>query len=59
MEQGHALIGFLLHSIDIADKENPFAFTVALDGVQACSPYIFSNAASAKVQTNPEAGGSR
>lgn len=35
------------------------AFTVALSCAQGCSPYLFSKAAGAKVQTNPEAGGSK
>jgi len=30
VEQGHALIGFLLHGINIPDEENPFAFPIAL-----------------------------
>lgn len=30
VEQGHALIDFLLHGINIPDEENPFAFPIAL-----------------------------
>lgn len=29
MEHGHALLGFLLHGINIPAEENPFAFTTA------------------------------
>lgn len=35
------------------------AFPVALSCAQGCSAYLFSNAARAAAQTNPEAGGSK
>lgn len=41
MEQGHALIGFLRHSINIPDKENPFAFTAACTVRKGCGTSIF------------------